>query len=302
MGWLRKAAYTAIGAKLGPLGALGGFVIACIHDMAAGEEPPKSVFGKSPFEKSIFEGLGPAPKAGGKSGGTPRHGPPVKGMQASDRRAVFLICLLSALAKVAKADGLVSKREIERVEALIKRLNLDAEDTRFAQDVFRKAKDDARYEIADYLRQFVDTLQDQTLNDLMFRALVEVACADGHLEPGEALLIRKAERILLQPLGMGDRIIREMLSQHRSREQQKAPPPRVKTPTVDDYAILGIASTATNDEIRKAWRKKCMELHPDRVQAKGLPPEFIRFANEQLAEVNGAYDRIAKTRGIKQRA
>ncbi len=298
MGWLRKAAYTVLGARLGPLGALGGFIIACIQDLAQGDEP-KSFFPNS------FPGSSSSPHAKDDlrtAGGTARHGPPVKGLQANDRRAVFLICLLSALAKVAKADGVVSKREIERVEALIRRLKLDAEDARFAQDVFRKAKDDARYEIADYLRQFVDTLQDQTLNDLMFRALAEVACADGNLLPGEALLIRKAERILLQPPGMGDRIIREMMDQHRRSEQQKTPPPRTKMPMVDDYAILGVTSVASDDEVRRAWRKKCMELHPDRIQAKGLPPEFIRFANEQLAEVNGAYDRIAKTRGMKQRA
>lgn len=295
MGWFRKVVYAGLGARMaGPIGALFGFGIACVQDICE-----KTAEETSPFSTSFPKGK-PRPK----QAGAPKGRRPVMGAQAADRRAVFLICFLSALAKIAKVDGVVSAREIQCIQATLKKLHLDAKDTEMAQNVFRKAKDDVRYEFTDYLRQFVDTVHDQTLNDLMFRAIVEVACADGDLLPAEALLLRKAERILLQPLGMGDRIIREMLQNDGSRRhtyqtREEEPHLRKRPPKVDDYAVLGLSSTASDDEVRRAWRKKCMELHPDRIQAKGLPQEFIRFANEQLAEVNGAYSRIAKIRGIK---
>jgi DnaJ like chaperone protein len=54
----------------------------------------------------------------------------------------------------------------------------------------------------------------------------------------------------------------------------------------------------TNDAIRAAWRKLVRDNHPDRLMAQGLPEEFVAMANQKLATINAAYDKIAKERGI----
>ena len=57
----------------------------------------------------------------------------------------------------------------------------------------------------------------------------------------------------------------------------------------------GFGSTA-DDEIKKIYRQKCNDFHPDKLASKGLPDEFMEYAHEQLAKVNEAYDTIKKAR------
>ena len=58
------------------------------------------------------------------------------------------------------------------------------------------------------------------------------------------------------------------------------------------YDNLGVAVDAPVSEIKKAYRQKANEFHPDKIEGKGLPPEFIKFANDRLAEINESYDAI----------
>ena len=62
------------------------------------------------------------------------------------------------------------------------------------------------------------------------------------------------------------------------------------------FEILGVSEDASTAEIKKAYRRKAAEYHPDKIEGKGLPPEFIKFANEKLAEVNASYDAVMKSR------
>jgi DnaJ like chaperone protein len=66
----------------------------------------------------------------------------------------------------------------------------------------------------------------------------------------------------------------------------------------DPYTILGVNRDMGNDEIRNAWRKLVRDNHPDRLIAQGLPEEFVTLANQKLATINAAYDKVAKERGI----
>jgi DnaJ like chaperone protein len=67
----------------------------------------------------------------------------------------------------------------------------------------------------------------------------------------------------------------------------------------DAYSVLGLSRNASDDEIRKAYRQLVREHHPDRLVAKGLPKEFVEHANATLANINVAYDRIAKERNLR---
>ena len=65
------------------------------------------------------------------------------------------------------------------------------------------------------------------------------------------------------------------------------------------YEVLGCTASATDQELKSAWRKKCADFHPDKIQAKGLPPEFIEFAKNEMQRINRAYDELRKARGFK---
>ena len=62
--------------------------------------------------------------------------------------------------------------------------------------------------------------------------------------------------------------------------------------------MLGVPYEADDEEIKRAYRKLVRENHPDAMIARGVPEEFVRLANAKLAAINGAYDRIAKERGL----
>jgi len=67
---------------------------------------------------------------------------------------------------------------------------------------------------------------------------------------------------------------------------------------VDAYQVLECTPEMSDAEIKKKYREKCIEFHPDKLAAKGLPDEFMKYANEQLAKINEAYDALKKARNI----
>ena len=62
---------------------------------------------------------------------------------------------------------------------------------------------------------------------------------------------------------------------------------------------MGVDPDIPDNELKSAYRRLVKEHHPDRLIAKGLPKEFIEVANERLAAINNAYDKIEKIRGLK---
>ena len=64
------------------------------------------------------------------------------------------------------------------------------------------------------------------------------------------------------------------------------------------YKVLEVSPEASDVEIKKIYRQKCNEFHPDKLASKGLPDEFMTYAHDQLAKVNEAYDAIKKARDL----
>ena len=65
----------------------------------------------------------------------------------------------------------------------------------------------------------------------------------------------------------------------------------------ESFRILGVPETAPADEVKKAWRKKVREIHPDRMQGRGMSAEIIDRAKEEIQKINKAYETIRKLKG-----
>lgn len=222
------------------------------------------------------------------------------------RRVDFLDAFMAAVAKMAKVDGSVSHQEIRAVESILETLHLNAQDAERAKDSFRRAKDSpATFE--ETIQHFAIHFRSPAMRQVMLAALVQVAISDGAPSSKERELLYLAERFLGLP-GLVDALLRESTGGSRYRSAGGSGQYHgssggafrsAESATAEDYALLGLTPSATPDQIRKAYRKKAMDLHPDRIQAKGLPPEMVKIASDQLARVNAAYDTICRTRGIK---
>ena len=193
---------------------------------------------------------------------------------------VMQVAFFGCLAKMAKADGKITPEEIQAVEQIIARLGYTPRMREAAIHIFRKAKDDS-HTAADYLNQLASVIQFNPQIAMTFlAALHAVAQADGLIHPGEREILLQAERAFHLRTGTVD----ALLGGGRAN-------------TLDDaYKTLEVAPEMSDAEIKKIYRQKCIEFHPDKLASKGLPKEFMEYANEQLSKINDAYDTLKKAR------
>lgn len=199
-----------------------------------------------------------------------------------EAQLVFFTAAFSMLAKICKADGKVSEKEIFAVESFMKRdLQLDQNSRQTAQNIFRQAVNSSESFDA-FAMQFYSVFRTQpNIIGLMMDVLLRVSTADGGISNQEEAILLSAARIF---------------------NYSNADYARLKSKYVKEtnkyYAALKCDETASNEEIKKQYRKMVSQYHPDKIEAKGLPEEFIKFANDKFNEIQEAYDAIKKERGI----
>ena len=191
-----------------------------------------------------------------------------------ERSVAFAIAVIALGAKMAKADGLVTRDEVTAFREVF---TIPQEEEANAAKVFNLARQDvAGFE--DYAsrikRMFGDDID--TLTDLI-EGLFHIAMADGEYHPNEDQFLQQVADIF----GMSERDFKGV----RTRFVPDAEP--------DPYEVLGVASDAPMDVIRKAWRNKVRETHPDRMIARGVPEEAIRMAEKRMIAINRAWDAIS---------
>ncbi len=194
----------------------------------------------------------------------------------------FFVASFSMLAKLAGADGRVSREEITAVEKfMIYDLNLDPESRRLATNIFHTAVESPDKFDA-FAIQFYNQFQSQyQMLDLMIDILLRVSVADGALSSSEEELILSAVRIF----NFGDEKYRKLKSKYIQDFEKY-------------YAILGCESKDSNEHIKKQYRKLVSDYHPDKIASKGLPEEFTKFANDKFREIQEAYEIIKKERNM----
>ncbi|WP_020678346.1 co-chaperone DjlA [Geopsychrobacter electrodiphilus] len=219
-------------------------------------------------------------------GGNTQPGNSIGFSNAQRKQALFFTAAFSMVGKLAKADGRVCEDEIATIERISREaLGLDDQTRKFALGVFSRAKD-SHESFADYAGQFGGLFwQEQQLCSFMMNFLFEVALADGKLHPAEEEMLLQAKQAFRLP----DSVYQTIRSRHSGAGA--ASPLSLEK----HYAVLGVPQGASKAEIKKAYRLKVSEFHPDKIEGKGLPPEFIKFANDKVSEINGSYDAVMKT-------
>ena len=190
-----------------------------------------------------------------------------------ERSIGFAIAVVALGAKMAKADGQVTRDEVTAFREVFE---IAREDEAGAAKVFNLARQDvAGYQ--DYAARIQRMFRDDpaTLNDLL-EGLFHIAMADGFYHPGEDQFLENVAEIF----GLTELEYRAI----RARFVPDAVP--------DPYTVLGVTPDTPFEEVRTIWRKLVRDNHPDQMIARGVPEEAVQLAQKRMVDINRAWEEI----------
>ncbi len=199
-----------------------------------------------------------------------------RGYTAAEQRNSFLVSLLVLSAAVIKADGRTLQSELDYVKEFVRKNFGDAAVPQAIRMLEQFTRQDVNiYEIGPQIARYMNYSQRLQL----FHYLVQIAMADGEFH--------KREKSVLEAIGntisLSNTDINSVISMFY-KEVSAA------------YSVLGISSSATDDEVRTAYRKMAMKNHPDKVATLG--PDVQKAAAEKFRQVQEAYEEIKKERRL----
>ena len=191
----------------------------------------------------------------------------------------FTIAVVVLGAKMAKADGLVSRNEVHAFREVF---HVPPEEEKNVARLFDQAKRDARG-FEPYARQVGRMLKEKP--DVLVQlldCLFHIAEADGGIDEAELTYLRA----VAGHFGLTERAFERVRATHLGPDQR------------DPYTVLGVARDAEDEAVKRRYRELILRHHPDRLVAQGLPAEFVDVATKQMAAINAAYDEVARARGM----
>lgn len=226
---------------------------------------------------------------------------------------IFFESVFNLMGFLAKLDGRVSEEEIQIAEALMIKMGLDEAQRQSAIAHFSQGKDPnfSWQAVLSELLTVCPARSDILQNFL--EILIELAHAEGELTSNKEELLQQ----ISQKLGFSQfeyqRLKAMYAAQMRFRQnrqwqqqqyhyQQRSDyrttynSPNNQQTLQNAYDVLGVKATDSDADIKKAYRKLMSQHHPDKLAAKGLPPEMMKVATEKTQQIKAAYDQVSEAR------
>jgi DnaJ like chaperone protein len=221
-------------------------------------------------------------------------------ISSAERQQVFFESVFLAMGRLAKADGRVSEEEIQVARSFMHQWGLGPEDVRVAIGLFSRGKQ-ADFPIDQQMQKLAVACQGQPeLLRAFVEIMMEIPLSKGNIDSAEReLLWRMASGIGFSRVQMAQ--LEAILRAQRSFGQGAATgsPASAQAKLQEAYKALGIDSSATDKEVKTAYRRLMNQHHPDKLASKGLPESMLEVAKERTREIRSAYELLRDHRGIR---
>lgn len=227
----------------------------------------------------------------------------------AEHQQLFFKTLFELLGHLAKADGRISEAEIKATEGIMSRMGLDADKRALAIQYFKQGSQ-AEFNLDVALNNFrLGPGRSRQMRQFLIVTLITVGMADGQIDQAELTLLQR----IATGVGISNMQLQQLImmleaqhnffngryrghgqSHHSGGHQGFQQTSANELATA--YKALGVEASATDAEVKKAYRGLMKEYHPDKLIAKGLPEDMVKVATERAQEVQAAYDLVMKQR------
>ena len=212
-------------------------------------------------------------------------------------QSTLLDSTFTVMGALSKADGVVTRDEINAVEQIFGMLNLTDELRENAKAAFNRGKQ-PDFDLDAAVDQFAQISHGRRpLVSLFLQLQCMAVAADGRVDPAEhAMLVRIAARLRLSEHDVAqlEALLRATMAGASAGHAAPA-----TNRLADAYTALGVTPDTEPADIKRAYRKLISENHPDKLASRGLPDSMRAVAEERSREINAAYDLIKEARNIK---
>lgn len=220
------------------------------------------------------------------------------------RQNLFFNTTFQVMGYLTKSKGRVTEADIQIASLFMERMHMNGTARKASQHAFREGKQ-SDYPLRNKLCELRSVCFGRfDLIRMFLEIQIQAAFADGSLHPNELLVLY----VIAEELGISRTQFNQFLSMAEDGQQfdvggssyggtyQK----KKRSPTLEDACrVLGVKSSDDNIIIKRAYRKLMSEHHPDKLVAKGLPPEMMEMAKQKAQEIQANYDLIRKEKGFK---
>ena len=279
--WIGGTLGTMLGS--GILGTLAGFCLGSIIDEVMDSRADSNNYNAN-NQDHYSQGNGYQQYQYGWQNGTPNA------QTYEEQRNSFLFSMLVLSSYIIKADGKIMHSEMEFVRQFL-RQNFGEQAVNQGQEIllklFEVQKQQGEQEFRKTIHQSCTEIKhymDVSQRLQLLNYLVIIAKVDGYVSPEEIKALKEVAR----HLGLTAKDVDSMLNMESDV--------RADSNIEDAYKVLGISPTATDDEVKAAYRKMALKHHPDRVATLG--EDIRKAAEKKFQDINDAKERIFKARGL----